>query len=123
MIFNAIFLHKKSIRVTWRLQTFFYATFVAATCSTTLNRFQFLTTLLQLIDCHDTRIDVSRNNVAFKIAHVYHHLNIQMFFKACVLLNEIVSPVLDNIHYLLLSFNSIISNVSLFISVMLIRLI
>ena len=47
--FKAILLHKKYIRVIWRLQTIFNATFVAATGCTTLNRFQFLTTLLQHI--------------------------------------------------------------------------
>ena len=54
--FNAILLHKKSIRVTLRLQKIFNATFVAARGCTTLNRFQILTTLLQQID---TRIDFS----------------------------------------------------------------
>ena len=43
-------LHEKSIRVTWRLQTIFNATFVAATGCTTLSRFQILTTLLQQVD-------------------------------------------------------------------------
>ena len=42
-IFNATLFHKKSILVTWRLQTIFNATFVATTCCTTLNRFQILT--------------------------------------------------------------------------------
>ena len=37
----------KSIPVTWRLQTIFNATFVAARCCTTLNRLQIPTTLLQ----------------------------------------------------------------------------
>ena len=48
-IFNAlILLPKKSILVTWRLQTIFNATFVAATCCTTLNRLEIpKATLLQ----------------------------------------------------------------------------
>ena len=66
-IFNEISLHKKS-HVTWRLQTISNATFVVATCCTTLNRLEVLTTLLlQQIDCHVTGIDFSRNNVALKI--------------------------------------------------------
>ena len=44
-IVNAIWLHKKSIRVTWRLQVIFNATFVAATCYKTLKRLQILTKL------------------------------------------------------------------------------
>ena len=54
--------------VTWRLQTISNATFVATMCCcTALNRLQIPTTLLQQIDCRDTRIDFSCNNVAFKI--------------------------------------------------------
>ena len=66
-IVSATLLHKKSIRVTWRLQTIFNATFVAATYCTTLNRLQIPTTLLQQIDCRVTRYHCSRNNVALKI--------------------------------------------------------
>ena len=51
--FNAILLHKKSMRVTWRLQTIFNATFVARTDFEQI--FQRPTTLLQQINRHVTR--------------------------------------------------------------------
>ena len=63
-IFNAILLHKKSIRVTWRLQTIFNATiFVAATRRTTLNKLEIPTTFLQYIDCQLHGIDLSLNKI------------------------------------------------------------
>ena len=55
ILLYATLLHKKSICVTRRLQPIFNATFVAATCCTTLNRLQIPTTLLQQIDSHVTR--------------------------------------------------------------------
>ena len=68
--FNALLLHKNSKRVRYVASADDFATFVAAAGCTTLNRFQFLTTLLQQMDCRDTCIDFCVTILLLKLSGV-----------------------------------------------------